>query len=181
MCHMSLVMCHVSCVMCHVSCVMCHVSCVMCHVSCVMCHVSCVMCYVSHVIYIFCLQRGWVGVLRLCYQQGLPCLVLRCFSYQKRFDTKYLLILACIGLFWVIKKASWWEFTFWDIGIGLECQTWQICACVHAAPCAHFQKLDVGINQFFSNLDLYVFTWVLWVLSWLNLITKFLKVQTNCN
>ena len=35
-----------------------------------------------------------------------------------------------------------------NIGIVLECQTSQISAHA-AAPCVHFQQLDVGINQFF--------------------------------
>ena len=43
---------------------------------------------------------------------------------------------------------------------GLECQTWQICARTDAAPCAHFQKLDVGINKFFSNLDFGIFSFL---------------------
>ena len=56
--------------------VTCQVSRVTYHWSCVMCHLLCVICN----IYLF-LQSGWVGWLRLCYQQGLPCLVFRCFSY----------------------------------------------------------------------------------------------------
>ena len=55
----------------------CQVSHVTCHESCVMCNVSFVMCYVSYVTYISFTQSGWVGWLRLCYQQGPP----------KRFDT----------------------------------------------------------------------------------------------
>ena len=64
-------------VMCHVSCVMCHVSCVMCHVSRVTCHMSHVTRHVSQIKFFFFFgqsveaQRG-----RVCYQRGLPRLVL---------------------------------------------------------------------------------------------------------
>ena len=84
-CHVSDVMCHVSCVMCHVSCVTCHVSCAMCHTSCatfhvshvphVMCHMSCDICNFFLNIYIF-LQSVWASPWRVCYQNGLPRLVL---------------------------------------------------------------------------------------------------------
>ena len=33
-----------------------------------------------------------------------------------------------------------------------------------AAPCAHFQKLDVGINNFCSYLDLDVIALLTWLL-----------------
>ena len=39
------------------------------------------------------------------------------------------------------------------IGLVFKCQKRQTSAAAESAPCAHFQKLDVGINQFFSNLD----------------------------
>ena len=57
----------------------CHVSGVTCHVSCVMCHVSRVTCHLSHVTFIsssFFQQRVGAGWWRVCYQQGLPRLVL---------------------------------------------------------------------------------------------------------
>ena len=60
-------------------------------------------------------------------------------------------------------------------------QTWQISARAEAAPCAHFQKLDVGINQFFLTQTC-VFS--LWLLGCSFLVKsnkkKFLKTQKNC-
>ena len=60
--------------------VMCHVTChVMCHVSHVMCHVSHVMCHVSHVTFFFFFFSGRSGEAyrwRVCYQRGLPRLVI---------------------------------------------------------------------------------------------------------
>ena len=76
------------------------VSHVRCHMSLVMCNVSCVICYVSYVINIF-----FYKVAGLAGQQGLPRLVL-IFILLKRFDTQYLLISACSGPFWVIKKSK---------------------------------------------------------------------------
>ena len=95
------VTCQVSHIWCHMSVVTCHLSCIMCNVSYVMCHVLCVI----HNICIF-LQSGWVGWLRLRYQQGLPRLFFRFFCYLKRFDIQKLLFLACSGPFWVIKKSK---------------------------------------------------------------------------
>ena len=71
---MSHVISHMSCVTFHVSHVMCHMSCVTCHVSHVMCHVSHVMCHVSHVTCHFFFGEAYWG--RVCYQRGLPCLVI---------------------------------------------------------------------------------------------------------
>ena len=78
MCHMSRVTCHVSLVMCRVSHVMgqvshviCHMSSVICHMSHVICRVSNVMCQVSH----FFGPSGGASRARVCYQQGLPRLV----------------------------------------------------------------------------------------------------------
>ena len=38
------------------------------------------------------------------------------------------------------------------------CQKWQTSAAAKSAPCAHFQNLDAGTNQFFTNLDLGIFS-----------------------
>ena len=56
----------------------CHVSRVTCHVSRVTCHVSRVTCHVSHVIFFFFFfgKSGEVYRWRVCYQRGLPRLVL---------------------------------------------------------------------------------------------------------
>ena len=72
------VICHVSCVMCHMSCVTCHVSHVSCHMSRVTCHVSGVTC---NYYYLFFLQSGEASRWRICYQWGLPHLVLVQFRY----------------------------------------------------------------------------------------------------
>ena len=60
-----------------------YVSYVMCHVSCVTCHVSRVMCHMSHIFFFSSLigQRGAANWWRVCYQWGLPHLVL--FRYQR--------------------------------------------------------------------------------------------------
>ena len=63
----------------YVSCVMCPVSRVMCHLSCVTCYVSRVTCHLSHVIFfiiIFFWQSGGSSRRRVCYQRGLPRLVI---------------------------------------------------------------------------------------------------------
>ena len=97
MCHLSCVMCYVSCVMCHVpyvmrhaSCAMCHVSYVMCHVSCVMCHMSCVTCHLSHITSSFFGQRVGASQWRVCYQRGLPRLVVHQ-HFPKSFVMGFLL------------------------------------------------------------------------------------------
>ena len=64
-----------------VSCVTCHVSPVTCHLSHVTCHMSPVTCHLTHVILIFCYQKkkilsGEASLWRVCYQRGLPRLVL---------------------------------------------------------------------------------------------------------
>ena len=60
----------------HMSRVMCHVSHVTCHVSHVTCHMSCVTCHVSHVTKKNLKKCGGASRWRVCYQQGLPRLVL---------------------------------------------------------------------------------------------------------
>ena len=54
--------------------------------------VTCLMVLVTCRMLIFSfLQSGEVSLLRVCYQQGLSCLVLRLFFfYQQRVDTQYL-------------------------------------------------------------------------------------------
>ena len=127
------VQCHMSHVRCHLSGVTCQVSHVTCHVSCVMCHVLCVICN------IFFLQSGSVGLLmRLCYQQGLSRLVSRLFFWLKTFWYTIFTISACSSLFWVIKKANWWEINLNVFWLVFKCHKWQICARAQAAPCAHF-------------------------------------------
>ena len=59
----------------HMSYVTCHMSHVMRHMSHVTCHVSCVPCIFSSDF--LCWKSGGAGRLRVCYQQGLPRLVLR--------------------------------------------------------------------------------------------------------
>ena len=55
----------------------CHVSCVMCHMSRVMCHMSQVTCHMSFFyFYFFFGQSGEAYWWRVCYQRGLPRLVL---------------------------------------------------------------------------------------------------------
>ena len=48
-------------------------------------------------------------------------------------------------------KMSHFTCHFREIGLEFKCQKWQTSAAVESAPCAHFQKLDVGIKKFFSN------------------------------
>ena len=60
--------------------------------------------------------------------------------------------------FFKLLGDSWWmvcyqwgrirlEFNLKDIGLGWKCQNWKISAHADAAPGAHFQKLDAGINN----------------------------------
>ena len=70
----TLTVCHKSHVTCHMSHVMCHMSCVTCHVSHVMCHMSCVTC--NFFLSLFFGQAGEACRWRVCYQRGLPRLVL---------------------------------------------------------------------------------------------------------
>ena len=154
---------------------MCTVSQVRCHISPVTCHVSHLRCHMSHMFSsFFLLESGGVSWWRVCYQWGLPRLVFRLFLIKNSLIPKTYLFQLVVVRFWSLKKANWWEFNFREIGLDCKCQKWQICARAHAAHCAHFQKLDVGINKFFSNLDLGIFS-LFWsrVFSWLNLITKF--------
>ena len=65
----------------YVSCVMLHMSCVTCHLSCVKCHVSPVTCPNIYIFFfcftlIFFWQSGGASWWRVCYQQGLPRLIL---------------------------------------------------------------------------------------------------------
>ena len=82
-----------------------HVSCVTCHVSPVTCHLSPVTCHLSHVEIFFKFfltkkniqkkcpkkigQSGGASRWRVCYQQGLPCLVLK-YVIEIFFLPKYL-------------------------------------------------------------------------------------------
>ena len=131
MCHMSHIRCHMSLfnlsqtvrardlqfshnihyslfVQCHMSGVTYQVMHVGCHISLFMCHVPCVMCYVSYVIYIFFLQSGWVGWLRLCYQQGLPRLVLNVFLIKNPLIPNIYLSRLVVFRFWSFKKENIW-------------------------------------------------------------------------
>ena len=63
--------------------------------------------------------------------------------------TLQLIILACRGLFLVIKKSNKSELNFRDIGIGYEFQKLPF-----AAPDAHFQKLK--IKKEFKTILIYV-------------------------
>ena len=153
--YVSSVTCQVSYIRCYMSGVTCQVSHVNCHVSHVMCHVSCVMYYVSHTIYIYSFYKMaelvvWGSVINRAYLSKF-------FFLLKCYDAQYLLILACSCLFWVIKKANWWEIDFRVIGLVFKCHKWQTSAAAESAPCEHFQKLDFGINIFFSNLGLNIF------------------------
>ena len=62
---------------------MCHMLHVMCHILCVTCHILCVMFH--NFISNFFGQNGRASWWRVCYQQGLPRIVLKNF-YQKGFD-----------------------------------------------------------------------------------------------
>ena len=55
---------------------MCHMSGVMCQVSGVRCHVSRVRCHMSNIFFIFFLQSGGASWWSVCYQRGLPRLVI---------------------------------------------------------------------------------------------------------
>ena len=132
----------------------CYMSSVTCQVSYVRCHMSLVMCPLSHFF-------SWWSV---CYQQGLLCPVFRHFGNKNVLIPNIYLSRLVGVLYWSLKIENWWEFNFREIVIDCKCQKWQICACAHAAHCARFQKLDVGINNFFSNLDLGIFLPVLWSL-----------------
>ena len=139
---------------------------VTCQVSHVRCHMSLVMCPLSHFF-------SWWSV---CYQQGLLRLVFRLFGNKNVLIPNIYLSRLVVVRSGSLKKANWWEFNFRDIGIGLECQTLQIYTRAHAAPCAHFQKLDIGITQLrFVSFHLGSLVAFLW----LNLITKFLTIQSK--
>ena len=137
---------------------MCPVSHVRCHISLVTCHVSHLRCHMSHIFSsFFLLESGGVSWWRVCYQWGLPRLVFRLFLIKNSLIPKIYLFQLVVVRFWSLKKANWWEFNFREIGLDFKCQKWQTSAAAESAPCAHFQKLDVGINKFFYNLGLGIF------------------------
>ena len=97
--HVPQVMHHMSCVTCHVSCVTCHVLCVTCHMPCVTYHIikdyyNCCFSFVfvffveKNIKLIYIKKKNWNNnnkknwencgaiYLKVCYQQGLSCLVL---------------------------------------------------------------------------------------------------------
>ena len=76
-----------------------HILCVTCHLSHVMCHMSQVTCHMSHVIcHFFSLpfldKMLGVSQQRVCYPQGLPCLILLCLDFFSSFFdfTKHLIL-----------------------------------------------------------------------------------------
>ena len=94
MCHMSRVTCHMSCVTCHVSRVTCHMSCVTCHMSHVTCHVSKKKFFLFFFFYRKKMEKsGEASRLRVCYQRGLPRLVLIAFTYMPGIASKVWFIL----------------------------------------------------------------------------------------
>ena len=134
-------MCPVSHVTCQVSLIRCHMLGVTCYVSCVMCHELCVICNIS-----FFLQSGWVGWVRLCYQHGLLCQVLRLFCNKKCVDTQYLLISACSGPILVIKKSKLMRISFKRHLNRLEVPKMpNFCTCGSGAMCS-FSKVR-RLNQ----------------------------------
>ena len=112
---------NMSCVTCHVSHVTCHnVSRITCHVSHVTCHMSHVTCHISHVtchIFFF-WQSGEAYRWRVCYQRGLPRLVLT-------LHGEWMLINCFLQpVFWVapVKSELWnlswaWVVSLWIINI----------------------------------------------------------------
>ena len=109
---------------------------VRCHMSGVTCQVSHVTCHLSFV--------AFFSLWSVCYQQGLLCLVFRFVGNKNMFIPN---IYLSSGPILVIKKSKFMK----------------ISAHAEAAPCAHFQKLDVGINYFFSYLNFDIFIWVTWL------------------
>ena len=75
---------------------MCHMSGVRCHVSRVTCHVSRVMCHIFIFFYMF-LQRGEISWWRVCYQRGLPRLVLECVNVEasRSYECSHSLSFSC--------------------------------------------------------------------------------------
>ena len=123
----------------------------MCHVSRITCHLPCITSQVSHVTHFsfyFLLESGGVSLWRVCYQWCLPRLVFKLFFLNLKYtDTKILLISDCSGPFLVIKKSKSMRIKFQRDWNRLECHKLQNSALAAAAPCAHFQKVDVGINK----------------------------------
>ena len=145
MCHMSRVRCHMShftlsqtvrardlqfshnitlCVQCHMSHFRCHLSGVTCQVSHVTCHVSCVMCHVLCVICNIFFTKWLSWLVEALLSTGPTPSSFQIFFLLKRFDTQYLLSRLVVFRFGSLKKQ------------------------IDVAPCAHFQKLDVGIKHF---------------------------------
>ena len=156
-------------------CVVCPISHVRCHISLVTCHVSHLRCHMSHVFFFFfSFRKWWSSWWRVCYQWGPPHPVFRFFLIKNLLILKSYLFQHVDVRFWSLKEANWWEFNFREIGIRKKCHKLQITARAAAAPCAHFQKLDVAINNFFFQLMLGYFSSGSSVdFSGLNLITRF--------
>ena len=86
---MSHVMHHMSCVTCHASNVMRQMSCVTCHASNVMRHMSCVTCHFLSSSFLL-RQSGEACWWRVCYQRGLPRLVVMSFNTKWVWSAKLL-------------------------------------------------------------------------------------------
>ena len=63
-------------------------------------------------------------------------------------------LISYIYLSWLVvvrfrslKKSNRWEFNFRDISISFKCQKRPTYARTDAAPGAHFQKLDIGVDK----------------------------------
>ena len=81
--------------------VTCHMPHVMCHVSHVTCHVSCVTCHIPLFFLFFLLQSGWARRWRVCYQRGLPHLVLR-----KKTNLIYKMVSIMAKLYRDLRKSG---------------------------------------------------------------------------
>ena len=145
----------------YVSSVTFQVSHVRCHMSGVTCHLSCVMCHVSQFL-VFSKWLSWLVEALL--STGPTPSSFRLFLIKNLLIPKIYLFQLVVVRFWSLKKANRWEFNFREIGLDFKCQKWQTSAAAESAPCAHFQKLDVGINKKNSTLGLGIFPLVLWLL-----------------
>ena len=146
---------------------MCHVSRITCQMSHFTCHLSRITSQVSHIthfFFFFSFRKWWSSWWRVCYHWGLPHLVLRLVIIKNLLIPQIYLFQLVVVRFWSLKKANSWEFNFREIGLDFKCQRWQTSAAAESAPCAHFHKLDIAIKNFFSNLDVGIFPWVLWSL-----------------
>ena len=125
------------------------------NMSCVICHVLSVVCK-RYFFYKVAELVGWGSVINRAY----PCYFFYIFFLLKTLW--YLiftrLVVVCFGS---LRKANWWEINFRVIGLIFKCQKWQTSAAAESAPCAHFQKLDVGIKKKILNLGLGIFPPVL--------------------